>query len=846
MAETIYDKYKNTYDYTPHTNSNNVQANTLHATNLKFLSGTQTDLNKYFLDSGDTTYSGNAIEGAFYLTSDTHRLYIGRSIQYSAGVTKVVPVPVNEGIQTVANMTALSNIAAHQGEFYYITESNVLAIYSGSNWVQINPDTDTNTDTSVTSASFTSNNTVDGNGNINYLLSIYQTNKDVLTGNTTAINAVTATFSIPASTIAGLVNIGITSSAATNNNAVVALTGTGSNTATFAISGSSGISLGGTANNLVISGTTYGIESAAVSGATATNTANISLKNDITNGLDSVAIKTGANLAIDNSVADEITIKHVTAGAATSAIYGNNTSGTMSEGGTVYIPKFQLDANGHVASATAISVVLPTAEQVNGITADSNGILTITKSGSANQISSTAVLYHTLTVDGTTATYYNQAHLGSFYSASKVDALIENQLRGLNALTYKGTVGAQTSTIQTLPTTNVAVGDTYLVDTGVTSLNYQGDSTAESVRPGDLLIASGDEYKSSAGTTFDTTKTYYTRSGASAPYTYTKVTSPSAGSLSSYYENTGVIQGTITWTRIAAGDIDTQYNLTYNTANNSFSLRDTTNGNDKGTLSFAGAPITTGDSNKINISMTSTSATGAITIKHAESGVITDNAVMSKSIGTATATAQLAASATFKVPYITVDRTGHVTVAGETSFTLPGSNDDKYVLRNAASPTSTTYDTTIHLFKNSDESGTITLVGPTTAVAVTAGTGTDAGKIKISHATITQSNTAPSATIADTATTFTAVTGVTRDSYGHVTGVATTTYTLPNRYSLAGSSTATNSGGYKSVTNTLYQGSNARGTVSYKSSTLDIAAVQTGSAGNYNTTYTVELKWGSF
>ena len=129
------------------------------------------------------------------------------------------------------------------------------------------------------------------------------------------------------------------------------------------------------------------------------------------------------------------------------------------------------------------------------------------------------------------------------------------------------------------------------------------------------------------------------------------------------------------------------------------------------------------------------------------------------------------------------------------------------------------------MLKNTSDAGSINLVGPTTPITVTAGTGTDAGKIKISHATITQADTTPATTIADDATSVTAVTGVTRDSYGHVTGVATTTYTLPNRYSMAGSRTVTSSGGYKSVTNTLYQGSTARGTVSYKSSTLDIATV---------------------
>ena len=86
--------------------------------------------------------AANAIEGSFYLTSDTHRLYIGcndGSIQ-----------PVNEGIITVTNIEDLpdtrSNPTAYTGRFYYVTGTtqkpiNILCIFNGQTWVQLNPDT---------------------------------------------------------------------------------------------------------------------------------------------------------------------------------------------------------------------------------------------------------------------------------------------------------------------------------------------------------------------------------------------------------------------------------------------------------------------------------------------------------------------------------------------------------------------------------------------------------------------------------------------------------------------------------------------------------------------------------
>jgi hypothetical protein len=96
--------------------------------NLKFLSGTQASL--------DTLRTnGGATEGAFYLTNDTHRLYIGTTED-----SKVIPVPVNEGVVTVASVSVLP-ATAESGQFYFATAENVLCVWSKGQWVQINPDT---------------------------------------------------------------------------------------------------------------------------------------------------------------------------------------------------------------------------------------------------------------------------------------------------------------------------------------------------------------------------------------------------------------------------------------------------------------------------------------------------------------------------------------------------------------------------------------------------------------------------------------------------------------------------------------------------------------------------------
>lgn len=89
--------------------------------NLKFLRGLQSALPTAGTD------------GYFYLTTDTHRLYT--SIDGKV-------VPVNEGVTTVANLDALASVTgANAGDFFYCTQENILCVFNGQTFVQINPDT---------------------------------------------------------------------------------------------------------------------------------------------------------------------------------------------------------------------------------------------------------------------------------------------------------------------------------------------------------------------------------------------------------------------------------------------------------------------------------------------------------------------------------------------------------------------------------------------------------------------------------------------------------------------------------------------------------------------------------
>lgn len=74
-----------------------------------------------------------AIEGTFYLTSDSNRLYIGKGDGTVA--------PVNEGVITVdkvENLPSVSDADLTAGSFYYAKEDNILCVYNGQQWVQVN------------------------------------------------------------------------------------------------------------------------------------------------------------------------------------------------------------------------------------------------------------------------------------------------------------------------------------------------------------------------------------------------------------------------------------------------------------------------------------------------------------------------------------------------------------------------------------------------------------------------------------------------------------------------------------------------------------------------------------
>lgn len=97
--------------------------------NVKFLRGTQANLNTLIGGSGN-----RFTEGAFYLTTDTDRLYVAQAADEL--------VLLNSIVKHVANMTALEALSTYEvGDFYYLDSENILCVRTATGWKQINKNT---------------------------------------------------------------------------------------------------------------------------------------------------------------------------------------------------------------------------------------------------------------------------------------------------------------------------------------------------------------------------------------------------------------------------------------------------------------------------------------------------------------------------------------------------------------------------------------------------------------------------------------------------------------------------------------------------------------------------------
>nr|DAU63184.1 MAG TPA: hypothetical protein [Caudoviricetes sp.] len=332
-----------------------------------------------------------AIEGAFYLTSDSHRLYIGLQDKTVA--------PVNEGVTTVPGVGSLpaANTLSklHAGEFYYATAENILCVFNGKEWIQINANTDTK---------------IDG-------------------------------FEIEV-TVAD-------NKASVKSSAVEAGSGTKFSD-TFSVEGKGGIKVSATGKDLVLTGDTYTLER-KVSDDQGKQIVSVGLKSVNGQASTQLDFQAGENITFDTTgektviKAKNATVNNVKAG------FGTSEQDTAEKKNGFYVTVQDSEGNGGT-SALDPKVKVGTAEGFYEVTRFEDGIVSL-----------------------------------PVYSKREID----NKFLGLDAMTYKGTLGTGGSNA-TLNTAQLENGDTFLV-VGDDGFTVTVNSETYSAAKGDMIICRGTE-----------------------------------------------------------------------------------------------------------------------------------------------------------------------------------------------------------------------------------------------------------------------------------------------------------------------------------------------------------------
>ena len=400
--------------------------------NVKFLKGTQSNFNNL------STFT----DGAFYLTTDTDRLYFAQS--------STECVPLNQFIRTVTweQFNALTTTQVAKGDYYYVPEKNILAVCKDNNatltWTQLNPDTNDNTSfDEINFGSSVADNTV----------TITETLREVnkISGDPTG------------STLVGNLKL-------KGTNGIALTTENDAHSTTITVEGDT-YSLSSNMNDArqYEAGKAYHVgDIIVINGKYQRCKAEVSAEQN----------KSAA--AIIGS------FEELNAGVSLVSANGQESSTFGFKAGT----NVQIGQTDGQITVSATDTTL----KENGFSISNNATqgFDIKVSDTSNTVVG-GTLDPIIKVGSSSVHFVNGEANLPVYTTSQIDS----KFKGLNGMTYKGTVG--TAALQDLPTSNVSSGDTYMVAKDTTV-------NAQAVKKGDLFIATGEEgadgYIASSGITW--------------------------------------------------------------------------------------------------------------------------------------------------------------------------------------------------------------------------------------------------------------------------------------------------------------------------------------------------------
>ena len=522
--------------------------------NVGFLRGSQANLNT--LMTGKTGIK----EGSFYLTNDTNRLYFGKS------ATELVAL--NEGVITVAaiaNLPTGADLSNEIGHFYYATAENILCVYNGQQWVQINPDTDTqvssvstavavaeNAATATTTLKF-SRDGKDLNATENKSATLKFVGADlVLTANgADGIKLTGDTYSIGSSAIAGGVAIDLNrdNAADTTRKGKIGSVNLKAGNAIKLERGTNGdITINATTEVGTIESTTFTVSQ---EGQTAT------IESAVKDSLSTNPVKDSFKIAADGN---DINI-------STDA-----TAKTVKIKGSHFSLSGETQATDNTAKITLKSDLTGSASSDFSIAGGDN--VTVTQNGSAINIAAIDTTLNSVAVDaqatgykitvkdtsnnvGVTNTFDPKIQLAGGESVSFVNGIatiptkvIDDKItaakQSMDAMVFKGVATSVPTGAQEIGWTYKATGD-FTIPAG----SVEGSATAANVKTGDLIVATGNEV---GGVITSGLKWYVVPSGDEENTTYSFARVEDAGKIGIKLAPDGMAANVVGQMTVEAGD----------------------------------------------------------------------------------------------------------------------------------------------------------------------------------------------------------------------------------------------------------------------------------------------------